>query len=396
LALLSNERKSVLRHRTTLLYPLIAAAILALGIGATQLTRDADAAGAILYHPSADCSSVVPTVTLTWTRLAGATSQRLEISSTDDSFTPGTFKTVNLTGQQESVSLAAPARDIPNYWRIVGTTAAGDVPSETRTFVPCGAPFLLWGPLECRNFTTATVQFRWAPVANYEGEQWIEFDSNGDWSGDDFWRIGPYSPSLETTRRSDFLDGVDYQFRVVREVDGQRQVSSVGWFKPECTPVINPDAYGSDDRLVIPAIGVDAPVNIRDVGFDAVLGVPTGGYDVVRYDFKAYPSLAGVVGGDGPKLIGGHYDYHVIGPAVFWDLAKLKPGDTVKYFNGTQELDYVVDWVSELPYSESLTPYIRGSTGDTMMLITCYGEFDRQQFGGYNQRTLVHSVRATQ
>ena len=381
-----------MRLRATFILPLLLASIIAIGIGATQFLRGADAAGAVLYHPSAVCSTIPATITLNWTPLAGATSQRLQVSLYDNGFEAGTFTAVNLPSDVSSHTMAALARDIPSYWRIVSASASGEIASDTKAFVPCGGPFLLWGPLECRNFTTAAVRFRWAPSANYVGQQYIEFDSDGDWTGDDHWEVGPYSPSQESLRRNGFHDGVAYQFRIVRELNGQRQVSSTGWFMPDCLPEVNPNNYSTDDRLVVPAIGVNAPVNIRDVGFDGVLGVPSGGYDVVKYNFAFFPHLQGQIGGSGPSLIAGHYDYHVIGPAVFWDLAKLKPGDVVEYWDGNLRFTYVVDWVTAVPFNQALNTYIQESTGDTLMLVTCYGEFDRDQFGGYNQRTLVHAT----
>ena len=330
---------------------------------------------------------------MTWARLPGADKQWLDISVVGDGFEPGTYTRVALDDEDEEATVAALARDIPNYWRIVADAGAGEVASEVRSFVPCGGPFLLWGPLECRDYSTARVSFRWAPVANYEGEQWIEFDSNGDWAGADFWEAGPFSPSTETARKSEFQDGVGYLFRVAHEVDGVREYSSVGWFQPACSPVIYPTPYGSDERLIVPSIGVDAPVNISDVGWDAALGVPVGGYDVVRYEFKTYPEMSGIPGGEGPKLIGGHFDYYHIGPAVFWDLALVQPGDTIQHIDGNQVYNYVVDWVAQVPYGASLNPYLTNAPGDTLMLVTCFGTFDRAQFGGYDQRTLVHAVR---
>src|SRR5690606_40993472 len=91
----------------------------------------------------------------------------------------------------------------------------------------------------CRNYTSATVKFHWSPVANYEGEQYIEFDSNGDWAGEDHWETGPFSPAHDEVRRSGFADGVGYLFRIVREVDGVRTTSSEGWFMPDCSPNVN-------------------------------------------------------------------------------------------------------------------------------------------------------------
>jgi sortase (surface protein transpeptidase) len=381
-----------LRRRSTLFFPLLLASIIAIGIGAAHFTRGADAAGAILYHPSADCSTNPANVTFNWAPLAGATSQALQVSDISDGFAEGTYTEVSLSGTQETYTMGALAREVPSYWRIVSTSSNGESVSEAHAFVACGAPFLLWGPLECRNFTSAAVDFRWAPAANYVGEQYIEFDSNGDWAGDDHWQVGPLSPSDETERHSDFQDGVGYLFRIVHVVNGQRSVSSEGWFMPDCSPDVNPEPYGTDDRLIVPSIGVDAPVNIRDVGADGVLGVPAGGYDVVRYNFAYYPELQGQIGGPGPTLIGGHLDYYVIGPAVFWDLAKIKVGDQIQYWDGGVEHTYVVDWTTALPYTDSLNSYLQGSDAESLMLITCYGVFDRDEYGGYNQRTLIHAV----
>ena len=106
-----------------------------------------------------------------------------------------------------------------------------------------------------------------------------------------------------------------------------------------------------------------------------------------------YPNLQGQIGGAGSTLIAGHYDYHVIGPAVFFDLAKLKPGDVVEYWDGNIKYTYVVDWLTAVPYSQALNSYIESAGDDTLLLVTCYGEFDREQFGGYDRRTLVHTTR---
>src|SRR5690606_32821008 len=234
------QKGRCMRRIATIILPLLLVVVAAAGIGVRQLTRDADAASAILYHPSADCSGAAASVTLSWAPLPGATDQWLEISLHDNGFQPETFERVDLFPDQTSVSMSIEERTIPSYWRIVSETATGDVASETHAFVPCGAPFLLWGPMECRSFTSAAVRFRWAPVADYEGKQWIEFDSDGDWAGNDFWRAGAFSPATETTRRTGFADGVGYLFRVVLERDGQRHVSSVGWFMPDCSPNVNP------------------------------------------------------------------------------------------------------------------------------------------------------------
>jgi sortase (surface protein transpeptidase) len=78
---------------------------------------------------------------------------------------------------------------------------------------------------------------------------------------------------------------------------------------------------------------------------------------------------------------------------VFWDLALLKVSDRIEYLDGDLTYTYVVDWVGQVPFYEALNYYIESDRGDTIFLITCFGVFDRLQFGGYNQRTIVHGVR---
>ena len=247
-----RRKDPALRRPPPIFLPLLLATIIAIGIGATRFTKEADAAGPILYHPSADCSTEPAPVTFNWAYLAGATTQRLQVSVLGDDFAAGTYTEVSLPGQQETYTMAALARDIPSYWRIVSATSSGEIASETRTFVPCGGPFLLWGPMQCHNFTTASVDFHWSPSANYVGEQYIEFDSDGDWAGSDHWQVGPLSPSAETEHRSGFQDGVGYLFRIVHVVNGQSTVSSEGWFMPDCTPEIDPSPYGTDDSAYRP------------------------------------------------------------------------------------------------------------------------------------------------
>jgi sortase (surface protein transpeptidase) len=353
--------------------------------------KGAEAAGAHLSHPSSVCSTNPGSVTFGWTPLAGNESQLLQVSLEDNGFAADTFTEVSLSSDAETYTMSALDRTAPIFWRIVAETGSGEVASATKAFVACGGPVLLYSPMECRSYTTAAVRFNWAPAANYQGEQWLEFDSNEDWTGDDFWQVGPYSPALGTLRRSNFVTDTTYSYRVVLEVGGERQVSDVGSFTPDCYPSVNPENYATDDRLVIPAISVDAPVNIRDVGVDGLLGVPTGGYDVVKYNFSYFPQLQGVIGGPGPTMVAGHFDYHVIGPAVFWDLALLKQNDVLEYWDGDVKFTYVVQWVAAVPYSEPLNAYLQGSD-DALILITCFGTFDRSQFGGYDQRTIVYAT----
>jgi hypothetical protein len=77
-------------------------------------------------------------------------------------------------------------------------------------------------------------------------------------------------------------------------------------------------------RLLIPAIGVDAPVTVKGLRPDAVMDVPDGPEDVAWYNFTARPGMAG------NAVLSGHLDYHNYGAAVFWRLKELSEGDIVE------------------------------------------------------------------
>jgi hypothetical protein len=389
-----------LTYLRALAVPAIAALIVAIAFGTQLLSRGAEATGAALLGiPSAQCTSTSATVQLNWTPAEGATGQWIEYSVHDNGFAAGTFSVLAVDSAASSHSVVAIRHDLPNFWRVMSQTAGGVVASETGEFMPCYRPILLIGAVECAG-SSAQVTFRWAPLAASGGQQLLEYDNDGDFAGGDLITVGPLAPWDGEHRRGGFQSSVEYYFRVIRvQDDGTRLISQQGYFVPYCVTAgnvpINPNLYASDDWLVAPRLGINAPVNVRDVGYDGVLGVPTGADDTVRYNFGAFPQLDGQPGGPGTVLVGGHVDYYVVGPAVFWPLKQAQVGDVLEYWDGNIKYTYVVDWVGDIPYSESLNAYVQNNGGPpALMLITCIGTFDRAQYGGYNLRRLVHAVLA--
>lgn len=375
--------------------PLILASFLALAIAAVFMMRGAEASGATLLQPMATCNAAGASVTLGWVPVNQTANQWIEYSYQDNGFAEGTYNTVSLSPGQNRHTLRAQDTAAPHYWRVVTATASGDVASRTGVFVPCDGPVLLWGPMECSNYDWASVSFRWAPVAGITGKQHLEFDLSPAFDTDAFRTTVPLSPGTSEHRESGFQDSTMYYFRAVLvKDDGTRLTSQVARFMPECRPNINPEIYDSTDRLVIPSIGVNAPIAVQDVGWGSLLNAPDSGHEVVRYNFAAFPGLNGVPGGPGPKLIAGHLDYYVIGPAVFWDLRHLQAGDTIQYWVGDELHTYVVQWNISIDANTDLNPYLEQAEGDSLLLITCNGIFDRELFGGYNERTLIYAVRA--
>ena len=77
-------------------------------------------------------------------------------------------------------------------------------------------------------------------------------------------------------------------------------------------------------RIVIPRVGVDAPITTKGMSADGVMEPPDGPEDVAWYGFTARP------GSGSNAVFSAHVDYHGYGPAVFADLKTLKKGDLVE------------------------------------------------------------------
>lgn len=128
------------------------------------------------------------------------------------------------------------------------------------------------------------------------------------------------------------------------------------------------------DLLTIPAISVRAsiqPVSLLENG---------------QVDVPEYTELAGILypgvlpGAKGNVIIDGHVDSYV-GPAVFFELRKLKQGDKVIVSSKTgRQLTYIVESVEAFKPAEAPLDRIFGETGEHRMnLITCTGRYSRKK-----------------
>jgi len=151
-------------------------------------------------------------------------------------------------------------------------------------------------------------------------------------------------------------------------------------------------AAESGMRMVIPKIGVDAPVTVRAIGSDGVMGAPNGRFDVVWYDFSAFSGLGGYPGSSGNAVFSGHVDYHPHYTAVFWDLNLLAPGDIIEvYLPNGSVARYAVQWSESIDPESDFSSYC-GATGEaTITIVTCQGTFDPST-GQYNHRLVVRGV----
>lgn len=125
-------------------------------------------------------------------------------------------------------------------------------------------------------------------------------------------------------------------------------------------------------RVRVPGIGVDSP--LERLGVDAAGALETPA-DYARAGwFDGGPAPGDV----GPAVLAGHVD-STAGPAVFWRLRDLRPGDEVLVdrADGTTAR-FTVTRVERHPKDAFPTDEVYGPTPDAQLrLVTCGGEFDR-------------------
>lgn len=123
--------------------------------------------------------------------------------------------------------------------------------------------------------------------------------------------------------------------------------------------------------LHLPSINVDAP--IVGVSQDA-----NGAIEVPGPEETGWYTLGPSPGEIGPAVIVGHVDYVTIGPAVFWNLRDMQPGDeiSVDRQDGTS-VKFKVTAVESYEQDAFPTQKVYGNIGyPGLRLVTCDGDFN--------------------
>ncbi len=186
-------------------------------------------------------------------------------------------------------------------------------------------------------------------------------------------RVQQSTPSARSTARSSPA--------IIRAVD-----SPVVGSKP--TPVFTPTTVNAlITRIRIPTIGVDAPVVVKGLDAGRRMMAPDLPDQVAWYDFTALP-------GQGSNIVlAGHVDFVGVGPAVFWDLWRLRVGDVVELELGDGRVSrYRVTGLETVEEVRAPVERIVGSTSEERLtLITCAGNYNPAT-GRYDQRLIVTAV----
>ena len=141
-------------------------------------------------------------------------------------------------------------------------------------------------------------------------------------------------------------------------------------------------------RLLVPGLGIDAPIVTLGIDPDGTMQSPNNPTDVAWYSFSARPGeLSNVV-------MAGHLDYVDYGPAVFYRIREARRGEEVQLVlvDGSIARYRVLDITS---YDEATAPVldIVGPTqGEFVTLITCGGSFDPLS-REYDKRVVVRAER---
>ena len=141
-------------------------------------------------------------------------------------------------------------------------------------------------------------------------------------------------------------------------------------------------------RVAVPAIELDEPLIGLGIASTGAMEVPVDADEVGWFTGGGRP------GGRGPTVIAAHVD-STSGPAVFFRLSELVPGDevTVTTVEGTA-VRYVVDEVVDVLKAEFPTARVFGAQPtDQLRLITCGGVFDPGS-GHYDQNRVVFASPA--
>lgn len=150
--------------------------------------------------------------------------------------------------------------------------------------------------------------------------------------------------------------------------------------------------YALGDTLIIPSIGVNAPVYGTKVGAGGSMPDPAGYFNAVWYDFSDLPGLGGYATG-GNLVMAGHVDSAIYGAAVFYYMKNLGAGDSIQYrMSDGQVVSYVVTGVGDYLPEDDWTGIVASGTAD-LTLITCIGTFDRT-IREYSHRRVVFARKA--
>ncbi|MEI4272291.1 class F sortase [Klenkia sp. LSe6-5] len=154
------------------------------------------------------------------------------------------------------------------------------------------------------------------------------------------------------------------------------------------TSFLDPVTVPPPTAVSIPVLGVEQDLIGLGVAADGTAEVPTD------FDDVGWFTPGGRPGARGPTVLMGHVD-STAGPAVFYDLRDLAPGDTVQLTVADgSAATYTVTGTEQVAKDTFPTAAVFGATADDVLrLITCTGAFDAGA-RSYTDNLVVTAVRS--
>ncbi|MEU4770737.1 class F sortase [Micromonospora sp. NPDC023644] len=145
-------------------------------------------------------------------------------------------------------------------------------------------------------------------------------------------------------------------------------------------------ARSAPTTIAIPRIGVDAAIMPLGTNPDGTVQVPP----LERAQLAGWYEPGPSPGEIGNAVIVGHVDSAAIGPAVFFSLGALQPGDTITVTRQDgQQATFTVESVKAYPKTEFPTEQVYGpSNRPGLRVVTCGGTFD-EAAGSYPDNVVV-------
>lgn len=142
-------------------------------------------------------------------------------------------------------------------------------------------------------------------------------------------------------------------------------------------------------RIEIPKLDVDAKLMSLGVDGNGEVEVPP----LHKADLAGWYKHGVAPGEVGNAVIIGHVDSRKIGPAVFFRLGKLKPGDRVEVTRTDGRVArFRVDGVRAFPKVEFPAELVYGPSDQaSLRIVTCGGEFDKKQ-RNYSDNVIVFAT----
>lgn len=144
--------------------------------------------------------------------------------------------------------------------------------------------------------------------------------------------------------------------------------------------------------IEIPRIGVDATIMPLGTNPDGTVQVPP----LEQADQAGWYEPGASPGETGNAVIVGHVDSAKLGPAVFFDLGSLVPGDTITVRRADgQPATFRVDSVKSYPKTAFPTELVYGPNDRPgLRVVTCGGQFD-ETVRSYPDNIVVFATLAT-